>query len=306
MIVPWISIHVNGLENHFQIRLAITSIWKVQFQQFIHFSVAYKELFHMICSTQKKFLGHFFVIVPWISIHVNGLENHFQIRPAITSIWKIQFQQFIHFFCSLQRALSHDMLNSKNFSRPFFVIVPWISIHVNGLENHFQIRPAITSIWKIQFKQFIHFFCSLQRALSHDMLNSKNFSRPFFVIVPWISIHVNGLENHFQIRPAITSIWKVQFQQFIHFSVAYKELFHMICSTQKKFLGHFFVIVPWISIHVNGLENHFQIRPAITSIWKIQFQQFIHFFCSLQRALSHDMLNSKKISRPFFCDCTVD
>ena len=121
----------------------------------------------------------------------------------------------------------------KKFLGHFFVIVPWISIHVNGLENHFQIRPAITSIWKIQFQQFIHFFCSLQRALSHDMLNSKIFSRPFFVIVPWISIHVNGLENHFQIRPAITSIWKVQFQQFIHFSVAYKELFHMICSTQK-------------------------------------------------------------------------
>ena len=70
------------------------------------------------------------------------------------------------------------------------------------------------------------------------MLNSKMFVLAIFRIVPWINIHVhvNVLENYFLIRSAITSIWNFQFQQFIHISVAYKKLFHMIiCSTQKYF-----------------------------------------------------------------------
>ena len=34
-------------------QLAITSVWKVRFQQVEQFSVANNELFHMACSTQK-------------------------------------------------------------------------------------------------------------------------------------------------------------------------------------------------------------------------------------------------------------
>ena len=40
----------------FHVRLAITSVWKVQFQHFQHFSVANNELFHTVCSTQNIFL----------------------------------------------------------------------------------------------------------------------------------------------------------------------------------------------------------------------------------------------------------
>ena len=32
---------------------------------------------------------------------------------------------------------------------------------------------------------------------------------------------------------AITSVWKVHFKQFEHFSVANSDLFQMVCSTQK-------------------------------------------------------------------------
>ena len=37
----------------FQVRLAITSVWKVRFQQFKHFPVANNELLHIICLNQK-------------------------------------------------------------------------------------------------------------------------------------------------------------------------------------------------------------------------------------------------------------
>ena len=43
------------LDMWFHIAIAITSVWKVQFQQFKHFSVACNELFHMVHLTQKMF-----------------------------------------------------------------------------------------------------------------------------------------------------------------------------------------------------------------------------------------------------------
>ena len=36
------------------IQFVITSVWKVQFQQFKYFSLANNELFHMVHLTQKK------------------------------------------------------------------------------------------------------------------------------------------------------------------------------------------------------------------------------------------------------------
>ena len=39
----------------FHIRLGVTSVWKVQFQQSRHFSVVCNELFHMVCLAQKCF-----------------------------------------------------------------------------------------------------------------------------------------------------------------------------------------------------------------------------------------------------------
>ena len=49
-------------------QLAITSVWKVQFLQSKHFSVANNELFHKVCLTQKKLptqIWPFFVLVPY-------------------------------------------------------------------------------------------------------------------------------------------------------------------------------------------------------------------------------------------------
>ena len=61
-----------SLDTQLHILLAITSVWKVRFQQFKHFSVACDELFHMVRLTQKCFptqIWSFFALVPWINIH---------------------------------------------------------------------------------------------------------------------------------------------------------------------------------------------------------------------------------------------
>ena len=55
----------------FHIRLAITSVWKVKFQQFKHFSVANNEFFHMVHLTQNYFSTQIWpkiALVPWIII----------------------------------------------------------------------------------------------------------------------------------------------------------------------------------------------------------------------------------------------
>ena len=57
-----------------QVRLAITSVWKLQFQQFKHFSVACNRLLHMAHLNQKCFSTQIFMIVRWINIHVTGLS----------------------------------------------------------------------------------------------------------------------------------------------------------------------------------------------------------------------------------------
>ena len=54
----------------------------------------------------------------------------------------------------------------------------------------------------------------------------------------------------------ITLVWKVQFQQFKHFSIACTKFFLMVHLNQKVFfhsnLDVYRVIVPWINIHANG------------------------------------------------------
>ena len=60
----------------FQVRLTITSVWKVQFQQFKHFSVACSELFHMARLNQKCFSTQkLFKLFAWILIDGTIMEN---------------------------------------------------------------------------------------------------------------------------------------------------------------------------------------------------------------------------------------
>ena len=79
----------------------------------------------------------------------------------------------------------------------------------------------------------------------------------------------------FHIWSAISSIWKVRFQQFKHFSIADNELYHMVHSTQKYFstqIYRFFALVPWINIHVLA---YFWVRTNYCAehiIWKSSFQ----------------------------------
>ena len=45
-----------GCKTFFElVRLAISPVWKFQFQQFKHFSIACNELFHMAHLNQKRF-----------------------------------------------------------------------------------------------------------------------------------------------------------------------------------------------------------------------------------------------------------
>ena len=56
----------------FHIRLDISSVSKVRFQQFKHFPVACNVLFHTVCLTQIFFptqIWTFFALIPWINIH---------------------------------------------------------------------------------------------------------------------------------------------------------------------------------------------------------------------------------------------
>ena len=61
----------------------------------------------------------------------------------------------------------------------------------------------------------------------------------------------------FHVRQAMNSVWKVQFLQIEHFSLACNEFFHMVCSIQKSFStqnGPF----AWILIH-RVIRKHGQI-----------------------------------------------
>ena len=53
----------------------------------------------------------------------------------ITLVWKVQFQQFKHFYIACSKPFRMVHLNQKCFSikiLTFIVIVSWINIHANG------------------------------------------------------------------------------------------------------------------------------------------------------------------------------
>ena len=53
----------------------------------------------------------------------------------ITLVWKVQFQQFKHFYIACSKLFLMVHLNQKCFSikiLTFIVIVSWINIHANG------------------------------------------------------------------------------------------------------------------------------------------------------------------------------
>ena len=148
-------------------------------------------------------------------------------------------------------------LNQKCFSTQiwtFIVIVSWINIHANGSLRFVQVQLAITLVWKVQFQQFKHFSIACSKLFLLVHLNQKCFSTQiwtFIVIVSWINIHANGSLRFVQVQLAITLVWKVQFQQFKHFSIACSKLFLLVHLNQKCFstqIWTFIVIVQWINI----------------------------------------------------------
>ena len=75
--------------THVYVHVAITSVLKIRFQQFKHFSVAFNELFHMVHLPKKKLstqIWLFFMLALWIYANVLlWVENHFCVEHTM---WK--------------------------------------------------------------------------------------------------------------------------------------------------------------------------------------------------------------------------
>ena len=161
-----------------------------------------------------------------------------QVRLAITLVWKVQFQQFKQFNIACNELIHMEHLNQKCFSTQN---LSWSYHRLTSMQMAWlwfvQVRLAITLVWKVQFQQFKQFNIACSKLFLMVHLNQKCFSAKiwtFIVIVTWINIHANGSLWFVKVQLVISLVWKVQFQQFKHFYIACK-LFHMIHLNQKCF-----------------------------------------------------------------------
>ena len=100
-----------------QVPFAITLVWKVQFHQFKHFYIACIELIHMEHFNHKCFSAQ---NLSWsyhrlTSMHLASLW-FVQVPLAITFVWKVQFQQFKHFYIACIELIHMEHFNHKCFS----------------------------------------------------------------------------------------------------------------------------------------------------------------------------------------------
>ena len=113
----------------------------------------------------------------------------------------------------------------------------------------------------------------------------SNFKRCVQVTVVMVMVMV----MHIPIESAISSVWKVQFQQFKHFSVAYNELFHMVCLTQNCFstqIWPFFALVPWINIHDSCILSR-----KLFLCWAHHLKELIGSYRKMFKLLELDLPN---------------
>ena len=100
-----------------QVLLAITLVWKVQFQLFNHYYIACNELIHMALLNQKCFSPQ---NLSWSYRRLTSMQLALlwfvQVRLAITLVCKVQFQLFKHFYIACNELIHVALLNQKCFS----------------------------------------------------------------------------------------------------------------------------------------------------------------------------------------------
>ena len=262
-----------------QVQLDITLNWKVQFLQFKHFYVACNELIHMEHLNQKFFSPQ---NLSWSYHRLISFQMAWlwfvQVQLDITLNWKVQFLQFKHFYVACNELIHMEHLNQKFFSPQN---LSWsyhrlISIQMAWLW-FVQVQLAITLNWKVQFLQFKHFYVACNELIHMEHLNQKWFSPQN---LSWSYHRLTSMQMAWlwfvQLWLAITLDWKVQFEQFL---CSCNELIHMEHLNQKWFSPQ---NLAWSYHRLTSMQMarlwFVQVRLAITFDWKVQFQQFKHFY----------------------------
>ena len=197
-----------------QVRLAITMVRKVQFKQFKHFYIACNDLIHMEHLNQKCFPRQ---DLSWSYHRLTSMQmaclSFVQVRLAITFVEKVQFKQFkrfyIHVACNELIHMEH--LNQKCFPRQD---LSWSYHRLTSMQMAWvwfvQVRKATTLVWKVQFKQFQHFYIACNDLI--HMEHQKCFPRQD---LSWLYHRLTSMQMAWlwfvQVRLATTLVWKVQF-----------------------------------------------------------------------------------------------
>ena len=160
-----------------------------------------------------------------------------QVRLAISFVWKVQFKQFKHFYVACNELIQMEHLNQKCFPRQN---LSWSYHRLTSMQMAWlwfvQVRLTITFVWKVQFKQFKHFYIACNDLIHMEHWNQKCFPRQN---LSWSYHRLTSIQMAWlwfvQVRLAITLVWKVQFRQFKHFSIACSDHIHMEHLSQKCF-----------------------------------------------------------------------
>ena len=283
-----------------QVRLAITLVWKVQFQQFKHFYIACNELIHMEHLNQKCFSPQ---NLSWSYRRLISMQMAWlwfvQVRLAITLVWKVQFQQFKHFYIACNELIHMEHLNQKCFSPQN---LSWSYRRLISMQMAWlwfvQVQLAVTLNWKVQFLQIKHFYIACNELIHMEHLNQKCFSPQNLSWSYRILISMQMAWLWFvQVRLAITLVWKVQFLQFKHFYIACNELIHMEHLKQKCFSPQ---NLSWSYRRLISMQMAWlwfvQVWLAITLVWKVHFLQFKHFYIACNELIHMEHLNQKCFS----------
>ena len=160
-----------------------------------------------------------------------------QVRLATTLVGKVQFKQFKLFYIACNELIHIEHLNPKCFPRQD---LSWSYHRLTSIQmawlRFVQVRLAITLVWNGQFRQFKHFSIACSDHIHMEHLNPKCFPRQD---LSWSYHRLTSIQmallGFVHVRLAITLVWKVQFRQFKHFSIACSDHIHMEHLNQKCF-----------------------------------------------------------------------
>ena len=118
----------------------------------------------------------------------------------------------------------------------------WITRIFTYCVHSHSARVKVHCVWSLPCKNDLDIFLQVDvtgflnnETYREGIHTSDDLATPQNCSVRLIELKILHASMQFHIQSAITSVWKVQFQQFKHFSMAYNELVHMEHFTQKKF-----------------------------------------------------------------------